>query len=663
MGTGIYINLDRGNVYNPGSSSSSKKPVQTSTGNKTTTTSRPSSSGSRGGKTPGTIYTSGGKQYIVSSSGMSVQLDTDAGKRVQNQYNGGSSSGSSSNRNGLQVDVKGAQDYTGNYAGSKNSFQSTSPYGFSTPTIKKYMNNSGITAADGDKYRTQAVARLKSGAKVSQKYIDENPNKEYYTLDSSPNIRSSGTIGGVPRYGSGSSSYGMIFNGKPVGIVGADGVVYYPDNVEVPVDAWAAMQAQQDYNYGNALDGSDLMRQNMPDTYYQVMSDYANGLGRNGYGLRGGSAEHTAIWGDGVFNADAYNQLAAEGRVAPYRDYWGEYGKLSPETGGFSKSYYAPPLVSGDGNNSNNQTITAPAGGYTGVFDINNNQKGIPNTGLGGVNTSAMREAMEAALDAQRASTQAAQQQYTNMIPEINQEADLLARQAYTAMKQQENALPQQLAAMGYGGGLSESSAVDLQTGYETNRNNILRDRDSAIRDIQSQAAMIGAQGDAAEAGIRADYLSQIAQMEEAARQAQAQRAWEAYQAELNRQWQAQQAAQDFENQKEYFKLQQQYKGSGNSGNSKPSVDWDMLNNTNKILHENGYFDDETFLNNSLMIAQGIVPTSLNNQNNNSQNNSFGGNIATRPVSQAEKESAIRALSNRGYTNEQIQAYIANMGW
>ena len=68
----------------------------------------------------------------------------------------------------------------------------------------------------------------------------------------------------------------------------------------------------------------------------------------------------------------------------------------------------------------------------------------------------------------------------------------------------------------------------------------------------------------------------------------------------------------------------------------------------------------------SAQIAQGIVPDIFSKTSASSLptvNNSFGGNIATRPVSQAEKESAIRALSNRGYTNEQIQAYIANMGW
>lgn len=78
----------------------------------------------------------------------------------------------------------------------------------------------------------------------------------------------------------------------------------------------------------------------------------------------------------------------------------------------------------------------------------------------------------------------------------LAQQADDAARQAYISKMIAERDLGQQLAAAGYTGGMAESSRLGLLTNYETNRNNILRDRDSnlaaidlAMRNAEAQTA------------------------------------------------------------------------------------------------------------------------------------------------------------------------------
>lgn len=104
---------------------------------------------------------------------------------------------------------------------------------------------------------------------------------------------------------------------------------------------------------------------------------------------------------------------------------------------------------------------------------------------------------------------------------QVNQQYDDLARQLYIQRRQQELNLPQQMAAMGYTGGITESSALGLQTSYadalrqgETQRINTIASLEQAIR----QAELEGNQQLAAQLsslaqntmGLYADSLAQI---------------------------------------------------------------------------------------------------------------------------------------------------------
>lgn len=593
-----------------GSSSSKKTSSSNKTSsNKTSSSSSNRTSSSSGKRAPGTVYSSGGKDYIVSGSGLSVQLDSSAGQRLQNQYGSSGSSKGSSGGSGLRVNVAGAQTTSGNRVGNSGVFSNA--YNISPPKIEVYQNDSGLTAADAD-YNTKKVARLKNGLQVTQKYIDENPGKDYYTMDSSPNIRNSVTIGNVPRYGSGSSSYGMIFNGKPVGIRSADGTVYYPDNVVVPEDAWASMQARMDYQYGNR--GEDITRQNMPQAYYDVLADLNAGRGYNGSGLRMGTPEWESIWGSGEFNQDAYNQLVEQGAVAPYRDYWGDYGNLSPETGGFARGYNAAPLYS-TGDESDMDVVTGPAGGYGNGFSINNNIKGIPNTGLGYDYMDEYRAALEAS---QEAMARAYEEQINAGLAVLNAQRDPLqqqyndsAQQAYINAELARKNLPQQLAAQGISGGASESSNLAISTQYGNALNDLTTNYNQSLADLERDIAQYRATGNSQLAQNAANYQQQLADVYLSALQQQQQYnqslALMEYENQLNRQ----NALDDMALQLAYEQAKKGISGGSSGGSySGRSTDWDMLANAYEMAYDNGEIGWEELNRAMSQLAQGIIPSS-----------------------------------------------------
>ena len=104
---------------------------------------------------------------------------------------------------------------------------------------------------------------------------------------------------------------------------------------------------------------------------------------------------------------------------------------------------------------------------------------------------------------------------------QVNQQYDDLARQLYIQRRQQEMMLPEQMAAMGYTGGITESSALGLQTSYadalrqgETQRINTIASLEQAIRQAELEgnrelAAQLSALAQNT-MGLYADSLAQI---------------------------------------------------------------------------------------------------------------------------------------------------------
>ena len=123
----------------------------------------------------------------------------------------------------------------------------------------------------------------------------------------------------------------------------------------------------------------------------------------------------------------------------------------------------------------------------------------------------------------------------------VEQSADELARQAYIAYLRGQESLPQQLAALGYTGGLSETRQVELESGWQDRRNRIGLERATALLSIESAVNTAKSSGQIALAnqltGLHAQVQSQwndyIRQMEQQSRDD----AWRAYQSQYDSYW------------------------------------------------------------------------------------------------------------------------------
>lgn len=142
---------------------------------------------------------------------------------------------------------------------------------------------------------------------------------------------------------------------------------------------------------------------------------------------------------------------------------------------------------------------------------------------------------------AQEAQQQAQTQQTINNLeagrPKINDQYKSSAAQAYVNKMIQQRDLPQRMAALGLTGGASETSQLKLNTMYGNNMNDLTKQRDSSINDLNLRIANARAEGDNALGTIRNNFALQMAQ-------AQAEYNERLAEAELQRQiWEAEQEA------------------------------------------------------------------------------------------------------------------------
>ena len=109
----------------------------------------------------------------------------------------------------------------------------------------------------------------------------------------------------------------------------------------------------------------------------------------------------------------------------------------------------------------------------------------------GGSHGSSYDDALRAARRAQEARIEKAVSQVESQRPTIEQQAQEAARQAYINQQLALRDIPQQLAATGQSGGLTDSAMLGLNTNYQNIHNNILQNRDNALNQLNSQIADI----------------------------------------------------------------------------------------------------------------------------------------------------------------------------
>ena len=115
----------------------------------------------------------------------------------------------------------------------------------------------------------------------------------------------------------------------------------------------------------------------------------------------------------------------------------------------------------------------------------------------------------ESLAEQRKALLSAALAQNTAEQEKANSQYDDLARQAYILKRQNENALPQQLAALGISGGSSESANLELAANYQNNLASNEQARQQMLKDYALQALQARTQADSDISGYYADAKQQ----------------------------------------------------------------------------------------------------------------------------------------------------------
>ncbi|MDD4564849.1 MAG: hypothetical protein PHE79_05160 [Eubacteriales bacterium] len=136
-------------------------------------------------------------------------------------------------------------------------------------------------------------------------------------------------------------------------------------------------------------------------------------------------------------------------------------------------------------------------------------------------NDRAQREAL-------RRQTESTISSINSNIPKINQDYEGQQRAAYIQNTKAKTGMGDYLSAMGYSGGMSESTALGLQSGYENLRNTNDQQKNNALMEIQNLVAQAQATGDTNLAQLATQkYQSMLSAMQSARQQAGSMAQWE----------------------------------------------------------------------------------------------------------------------------------------
>lgn len=451
-----------------GGSSSGSRPSSTSGsgyGNATTSSNR--------GWNPGDIVTEGGRDYIRSSTGMKVPLDSDAGRRVQSQYaNRGGSGG------GYNQTTKVLSDYIGPNGGygGYGQYDPSSAVGMKAAD---YLNSNYTpgSAYTSDPWAGAAVGRLKNGMMVDRDYLEKHPDTEVYPLTyKATNYKS--TVG----------PDGRLYN--HLGQAWGEGGVWTYD--ELPDYA----KAKQDWNFGVSPGYSYPKSDAYNDAYnwyngtYGVAADDAHPLSQ---GQKAGGGTYWAAGGTGVGGPE-------------YRP---------------SQLYYSTPDGSGG------YGAATGAGSYTGSYSA----KAIPSTGIyGSGGMDYMREYQNALDSAENESARAYRKQIEAAIDAINAQRDPLrqqyeqgAQQAYIEAERAKKQLPEALAAQGINGGATESANLAIETNLGNSLNDLTNTYNNALAGLEQSISQARSSGDMQLAQNASQYQQMLANAILAAQQQQQQ--------------------------------------------------------------------------------------------------------------------------------------------
>lgn len=198
----------------------------------------------------------------------------------------------------------------------------------------------------------------------------------------------------------------------------------------------------------------------------------------------------------------AYSGMSAEDKAASQEYYSGQMAGIDSGAGtdeekaaakkALLEQQIANPYATGD--SAYDQYANALLAGY------NQQKKALGNAS--GSAEEALQRQMELAI------TQMERQR-----PEVEESYQDAQRQAYIQQMQAKKNIGQQLSAMGLNGGAAESSLLDLENNYGSQRAAYTRDRDKAMRDIDNQIGDARAQAAIQAAQLEAQYEQALAEL------------------------------------------------------------------------------------------------------------------------------------------------------
>lgn len=125
----------------------------------------------------------------------------------------------------------------------------------------------------------------------------------------------------------------------------------------------------------------------------------------------------------------------------------------------------------------------------------------------------AVQSQREAQLSRIQAQYDAAVAQMERQRPQLQQNYEDSAKQAYIQNMLSKRDLPQQLAAQGLNGGMSESSQLALETDYGNQLADARKQYDQNLYDLDTQISKVRASGADALAGAEGDYNTMLADL------------------------------------------------------------------------------------------------------------------------------------------------------
>lgn len=280
-------------------------------------------------------------------------------------------------------------------------------------------------------------------------------------------------------------------------------------------------------SYGGGISSGGNFNVKQYEDYFKTINDKYNTPGTRYFDSSAGieNSKTNANTKSGSYASDMYDKYLQDNDLDAY------INAIENKYGGYQDVDTTIPNVNNTWGNVGGANST---GGYTGGYDAsggsyNSGYDSGYQTQMAGIQDylnsmmAAYQQAYEAQLsairEAQAAQERARREALGYAQGSVNQNSDEALRQAYIQARKAQRDMPQQLAAQGISGGLSESTAASLQNQYGENRNELEQARQQALAQLASEYAS-GAATDASGYNMQiANILGQQAQQNAALQQ------------------------------------------------------------------------------------------------------------------------------------------------